>query len=67
MDHKTAEHMSISILAVGLLHVVVDKKLFVLKNPPHPINPLIVCRGKLWNHADNIPMPIVIENDGDDD
>jgi hypothetical protein len=52
-----AEHLSISIITVGLLHVVVEKKLFMEVDPANPVNPRIIRRGKLWNHADHIPMP----------
>jgi len=63
LDRKTLEHMSLSILIVGLLHVVVDNKLFFVKNLSEPLNPSIVCRGSLWNHLENVPMPVDEDED----
>jgi len=57
------EHLSIPIILVGLMHVVVDKKLFVLTNPKDPSNPTITKRGMHWKHAEHIPLPDNNEND----
>jgi len=54
---RTEKLMSVPIFVVALMHVVADKKLFVIYDETDPDCPVVVCRGKNWIHADNIPMP----------
>jgi len=57
VDQKMVQHLSLSIIVVALMHVVVDNRLFMIRNEMNPVAPYIVCRGKLWKHEDNIPLP----------
>jgi len=55
---RTEKLMSVPIFVVALMHVVADRKLFVVYDEvSDPECPMVVCRGKNWVHADHIPMP----------
>jgi len=59
IGQRTEKLMSVPIFVVALMHVVADKKLFVIYDEVNdPECPMVVCRGKSWNHADHIPMPV---------
>ena len=53
---RMAKHLSVAIVVVGLMHVVADNKLFMIPGSIDSFSPFITCRGKLWNHKDNIPF-----------
>lgn len=57
LDSRTEKLLSVPIFIVALMHVVADKRLFV-DYESDPDCPVVVCRGKNFNHADHIPMPV---------
>lgn len=59
LDTKTEKLLSVPIFIVALMHVVADKRLFVIYDDiSDPNCPVVICRGKNFNHYDYIPMPI---------
>lgn len=55
LDARTEKLLSVPIFMVALMHVVADKRLFVLVNPQDPVSRWIICRGKDFDHRKFIP------------